>query len=74
MDLWVIGSLNQIFIRGFYTPIKFQTNKLVGGKTPFFVISHFVLILFVLTLALDRAVLNGNVAFTIILFSTKRCF
>ena len=39
----------------------FQKNKVVTGKTPFFVIIHFeVAILFVSTLAFDRVVLNGK--------------
>ena len=40
MDIWVIDTLNQLFIRGFYTRIKFQKNKVVRGKTPFIVISQ----------------------------------
>ena len=38
MDIWVIGTLNELFIRSFYTRINFQ-NKVVRCKTPFFVIS-----------------------------------
>ena len=40
MDIWVIDTLNQLFIRGFYTRIKFQKNKVVRDKTPFIVISQ----------------------------------
>ena len=40
----------------------FQKRKVVTGKTPLFVIGPFlVAILFVLTLAFDKAVLNGTV-------------
>ena len=27
MDIWVIGKLNEIFIRSFYTDIKFSKKK-----------------------------------------------
>ena len=40
--IWVTGTVNQPFIAGFYTQIKFPKNKVINGKTPFFVI-HFVL-------------------------------
>ena len=35
MDIWVIGTLNQLFITGSYTQIKFKKKKkeLVRGKT-----------------------------------------
>ena len=57
MDIWLIGTLTQLFIRGFYTRIK--------GKTLFFAIFHSVfLILFALILVLGKAVLYGNVAFS----------
>ena len=40
---------------------NFQENKVVTGKTPFFVIAHFVLsILLVSTLASGLAVLHGK--------------
>ena len=60
MYIWVIGTLNQLFVRGFYTQIKFskKNNEIVSGKNSFFVIGSFVLpIQFVLTLAFDRVVL-----------------
>ena len=47
-----------IFLRGSKTEANFQKNKVVTGKTPLFVIGPFVL-----TLASDRAVLNGNDVF-----------
>ena len=33
MDIWVNGTLNQLFIRGSYSEIHFE--KLNSGKTPF---------------------------------------
>ena len=51
----------------------FQKRKVVTGKTPLFVIGPFlVAILFVLTLASDRAVLNGKDMFSILVSSTKK--
>ena len=45
MDTWVIGTINQLCIRGSYTQIKFskkkKKKKIVSGKTPFFVIGSF---------------------------------
>ena len=40
MDIWVAGTSNQLVIRGFETQ-KTQKNKVVTGKTPFFVIDPF---------------------------------
>ena len=55
--------------------LNFQKNKVGLGKTLFFCKVIFVLsILFVLTLVFDKAVLYGNVAFSIIVLSSKnRC-
>ena len=51
----------------------FQKNKAVIGKTPLFVTGHLVdAILFVLTLASDKAVLNGDDVFSILVVSTKK--
>ena len=41
MDIWVIGTLNNLFIRGFHTQIKYSKNKVVRDKTPLFVIGPF---------------------------------
>ena len=47
--------------------------NVVTGETPFFVTAHFILlILFVLTLASDRELLYENVAFGILVLSTKK--
>ena len=37
MDILVVGTLNRLLISGFYTQIKFTKNKVVSGKTSFFV-------------------------------------
>ena len=55
IDIWVVGTSNQLFIRGTYTEIKFSKNKVDTGKTLLFVIVNFVLlILFVLKVHLCR--------------------
>ena len=41
MDIWVVAISNQVFMRGSYTKQKFYKNKVVTGKTPFFVIVQF---------------------------------
>ena len=41
MDIWVVAISNQLFMRGSYTKQKFYKNKVVTGKTPFFVIVQF---------------------------------
>ena len=59
MDIWEVPKLKK----------KKKKRKLVvTGKTPFFVLP----ILFVLTLASDRAVLKGNVMLSILVFLTKK--
>ena len=40
-DIWVIGTLNQQFIRSFYAGIKLSKKYRSNGKTPIFVISQF---------------------------------
>ena len=59
-SLYVVSKLKQNF-----------QKKIVNGKTPSFV--HFVVLtLFVLKLAFDRAASYGNVALSILVFSTKK--
>ena len=41
MDIWVVGTLNQLFIGSSQTETKFQKHKVVTDKTPFFVIGPF---------------------------------
>ena len=36
MDIWIVGTSNQFFVRDSYTEIFFSKNKVVTGKTPFF--------------------------------------
>ena len=40
MGIWVIGTLNQLFIRGSYTEIKFS-KELFSGRIQRFVIGLF---------------------------------
>ena len=66
MDVWVVGSSNQLFVRGSYTEIFmleiFWKNKVVTGKTSFFVIGPFCTTHFIcLNMASDRVVLFRNV-------------
>ena len=62
----MVGTSNQLFIRG----SNLRKNQVVAGKTPLFVLGPFcapyfkLFILFLLTLASNRAVLYGNVAFS----------
>ena len=43
MNIWVIGTLNQLLISSSYTQITFNKNEVVTGKTPFLVICKFSL-------------------------------
>ena len=71
MDIWVIGTLNQIFIRNSYTQIFFSENTVVIGISPFFVIDPIcTLLLFVLKLTFDRAILYGNRTLSTVILST----
>ena len=71
MDIWLAGTLSQLFMKGFYTQkkIKWLVVKL-------FVICPFCTIcipnLSLLTLAFDRVVLFGSFAFSIVVLSTKK--
>ena len=65
MDIWIVGTSNQLFKEVLKFKQYFDRNKVVTGKTPFFVV-HFVLtILFVLILAFDMTILYENDAFSI---------
>ena len=74
MYIWAIGILNQLFIRGSYTQIKFQKNEVVSGESPFFVIGPFCTSHSILTLAFDWAVLYGNVACSFVVHWTKKLY
>ena len=42
MDVWVTGTSNQLFRRGYYNQIKFSKQKnVIRGKTSFFFIGPF---------------------------------
>ena len=41
MDIWVVGTLNQLFVRVPKLKQIFQKNKVVTGKAPFFAIGPF---------------------------------
>ena len=71
MDIWVIGTLNQIFIRNSCSQRKFSEDTVVSGKAPFFVIGPSCTTLqFVLKLTFDRTILYGNVTLSIVILST----
>ena len=73
MDIWKVGTLNQLFIGVFIFKLNFQKTNVVGAITQLSVVGPFVLpILFVLAMAFDRTVLYGNVAFSIVILSTKK--
>ena len=75
MDIWLAGTLNQLFMKGFYTQIKFS-KKIKWLVVKLFVIGPFCTIcipnLSLLTLAFDRVVLFGSFAFSIVVLSTKK--
>ena len=56
IEIWVVGTLNQLFIKDFYTEIELNLLP----------------ILFALTLAFDRTVLYGKVGFSILVLSCKK--
>ena len=69
MDIQMVGTSNQLYIRGSSTETKFSKKE----STELLAKLHFVLpILFVLTLASDRAVLYGNVMLSVLVLSTKK--
>ena len=39
IDIWVTGTLNQLFTRVFILELNFQENNVVRDKTAFFLIS-----------------------------------
>ena len=87
MDIWVVGTLNQLFTRDSYTKIKLLKKQELTGEirsfcTPLSIclnisfwqdsLNFLLPFLFVLTLGFDKAVLNGNVAFSIDALSSKK--
>ena len=74
MDIWVVGTSNQLFIRGSYTETKFskKSEHLLEKLRSLWQV-HFALpMIFVLTLASESAFFYGNVAFSIFVLSTKK--
>lgn len=41
MDIWIVGTLNKLFIKGFMLKPIYQINKQVSGKTLLFVVGQF---------------------------------
>ena len=41
LDIWVVGTLNQLIVIDSYTEIEISKNKSFSGKTPFFVKGQF---------------------------------
>ena len=41
MNIWTIDTLNQLFITGSFTQIKFSKNEVVSDKSPLFLIGPF---------------------------------
>ena len=74
MNIWVIGTSNQLFEDVIKLKQNFQKNKVVvTGKSPFLWYVYFVLtILFVLTLASDIAGFFGYDTFLILVLSIKK--
>ena len=69
---WLLHQINSIYE---VPKLKqnFRKRKVVTGKTPFFVIGQFCTpIPFILTLASDKAVLQGNVMLSIVVLLTKK--
>ena len=73
MGIWVVGTSNQLFIRLLIMkPNLKKTNQLLVKLRSVF---YFVLpTIFFLTLASQRAVLYVNVAFSMLLLSTKKLY
>ena len=71
MDICMVDKSNNFFAWGSWTKIKFS-KKIVTGKTSFFVIKLFCIFYSIChTLAFDKQILYGNVAFSISVISTK---
>ena len=68
MDIWVIGTLNQLFI------IFKKINKLLAKICSLWQVQFAVTILFLLTLASDMAALFENDVFSILVLPTKTRF
>ena len=68
-----IGKSSQFFTRGSYTKEKFSKNKVVTDKTPFFVMDPYCTpYSMCVNIGLGRAVLYGNISFSILILPTKK--
>ena len=76
VDIWVAGTLNLLFIKGSYAEIKFfkKIKKLVGRLCSLWRVSFVLSILFVLALVFDKAVLYGNVLFSMEALSSEKWY
>ena len=76
LDIWVVGTSRQLFIGGLKLKQQFHQKKVVTGKTASFVVGPFCTLqsIFVLTLTSGRALLYGNVTFSISVLSTEKRF
>ena len=68
MDIWLVGTSNQVFLRGSYTETKISKNKVVTRKIRFYVIGRFCVPRSIcLNRASDRVAFCGLVTFSILL-------
>ena len=76
INIWAIGTLNQLFIGHSCTQIKFFKKWSSQWQKPIFLWKAYfeLTIQFVLTLAFDRTVLNGNVALSFTVLWTKKSY
>ena len=74
MDIWVVGTLNLVFVRGSYNSIKFskKIKEFLEKRHSFCKVNFVLPILFVLTSVFSKVVLYGNVALPIIVLSSKK--
>ena len=67
MDIWEVGTLNQLFVRDSYTETTFSKIKRLVAKLRSLWSVHFVLQIIFALIEFDRVILHGNVAFSIIM-------
>ena len=73
MDIWLVGTSNQVFLRGSYTETKISKNKVVTRKIRFYVIGRFCVPRSIcLNRASDRAAFYGLVTFSILKYLVFR--
>ena len=73
MDNQLVSSLNRLFVTGSYIEIKSQKYQVLSDKNLFFVIVLLCTFYCIsLILGFIRAVLYGNIAFSIALHSAKK--